>query len=78
MEGMGGGLCIRIWLENLKETYRLEGTVVHGRIILKWIIKIKMGGCGLDSSGFGHEQIAFSFEHSELSGCTKRRELLTS
>jgi hypothetical protein len=43
----------KCWSENLKGTDHSEDLDVDLRIILKWFLWNRVGGCGLDSSGSG-------------------------
>jgi hypothetical protein len=45
-------------LRNLKEKDHLEDPGVDGMIILRWIFKKGMWGCGLDRAGSGEGQVA--------------------
>ena len=45
-----------IWQQNPKEKRCLVDTNIEVRIILEWILKKKLGGFGLDSSGSGSGQ----------------------
>jgi hypothetical protein len=66
----------RVWLGNLKEINHLEDLIVDGSI-LEWILKNKMGGRGLDSSGPGYEQVAdFCENGNELAGSIKWTEII--
>jgi len=47
----------------MKEGDHLEYLGLGKKITLKWILKIKMGGQGLNSCGLGQEQVAGSCEH---------------
>ena len=44
----GGEVCTGFWWGNLRERDHLENLGVDGRVILKWIIKKCVCGCGLD------------------------------
>jgi hypothetical protein len=37
----------RFWLKSLKERDHLKDTSTEGRIILKWMLRNRFGGCGL-------------------------------
>jgi hypothetical protein len=61
-------MCTEFWLESLKR----RDLDIHGRIILKWILK-RFGGCGLDSSG---SEWGSCGHGNEPSGSIKGREFL--
>jgi hypothetical protein len=42
---------------------KLETISVDGRIILKWILKKWVGGCGVNLSGSGQGSVAGCCEH---------------
>jgi hypothetical protein len=49
-------------LENLKRRHHLEDLGIDGRIILKYVSKMRGRGDRLDLSGSGHEPVAGSCE----------------
>ena len=60
-----------------KKTYTLEGQDVNRKIILKWILIKRMGGCEMDLCGTGRRQEAGCCQHGNYNaGSTKRGEFL--
>ena len=53
----------KFWWGNLNERDFLENLVIDGRVIVKCILKKRMGGCELDSSGSGKGQVVCCCEH---------------
>jgi len=47
----------RVWLESLKQRGRLGDLIVSERIILKWMLKNRVGRLGMDLSGLGYVQV---------------------
>jgi len=41
-------MAIGVWLGNMQETDHVEDLGIDGRVVLKWVLKKYMGGCGLD------------------------------
>ena len=39
---------VQFWLENLTGTDHLGDCFIGGRMILKWILRKELSGCGLD------------------------------
>jgi hypothetical protein len=37
-----------VWLGNVQERDHVEEIGIDGRVVLKWVLKKYMGGCGLD------------------------------
>jgi hypothetical protein len=53
----------QFWSENLKGRDNSEDLSVDGKITLDWIFReIRVGRCGLDSSGSGYGPVAGSCE----------------
>jgi hypothetical protein len=44
-------MCTGFWWGKLKERDHLVDLRVDRRVLLKWILRNVMGGCGLDYSG---------------------------
>jgi len=47
----------RVWLESLKQRGCLGDLIVSGRIILKLMLKNRVGRLGMDLSGLGYLQV---------------------
>jgi hypothetical protein len=63
------------WLENLKERDYSEDLGVDERIILEWILKIRVGRCQLDASGSRYGPLADSCDNDNIpSSFIKGRE----
>jgi hypothetical protein len=63
----------------LKEWYHFGNSGAVGRIILKWLLKNRLGGRGLQSSGSVWEQVTSFCEHgNELSRFIKCGEFVIS
>jgi len=60
------------WRDNLRKTAPLEDLGVYGRIILKWVLKKKVGGPRLDLSVSEEGQVVVFCEYgNEPSGSIK-------
>jgi hypothetical protein len=55
---------------NLREGGQLEGSGIHGRIILKWFFERLDGGHRLDRSGSGQRQVAGCCEYGDELSCS--------
>jgi hypothetical protein len=59
-------------VENLKERGHFEELKVNVRIILKWILRNRIGGCAFGSSDSGQGPVESSYAHgTEQSGSVK-------
>jgi hypothetical protein len=73
----GNDKCINSLIRKLEEQTSAGGKGTNERIILKLILKNRVLGCSLDSSGSGQGPVAGCCEHGEKpSGSTKGREFI--